>query len=59
MPFDGLKKASYILVDIEEGSIQVSNVRVDYNVESVIQQFMQSDYPSSELLATILNNAKL
>ena len=59
LPFDGLKKASYTLVDIEEGSIQVSNVRVDYNVESVIQQFKQSDYPNRELLATILNNAKL
>ena len=59
LPFDGLKKASYTLVDIEEGSVQVSNVRVNYDVESVIQQFKQSDYPNRELLANILYNAKL
>ena len=51
LPFDGLKKASYILVDIEESSVQVSNVRVDYDVEDVIRQFKESDYPNRELLA--------
>ena len=59
LPFDGLKKASYTLLDIEEGSVQVSNVRVSYDVEKVIQQFKESDYPNRELLSTILTNAKL
>ncbi|MBA9026245.1 metallophosphoesterase family protein [Peribacillus huizhouensis] len=59
LPFDGLKKASYTLIDIEAESIQVSNVRVDYDVESVIRQFKESDYPNHELLANILDNAKL
>ncbi len=59
LPFDGLKKASYTLVDIEEGSVQVSNVRVDYDVECVIQQFKESDYPNRELLTKILYNARL
>ena len=59
LPFDGLKKASYILVDIEEGSVRVSNVRVNYDVESVIRQFKESDYPNRELLASILMHAKL
>lgn len=59
LPFDGLKKASYTLVEIEAGSIQVSNMRVAYDVENVIQQFKQSDYPNRELLTKILHNAKL
>ena len=59
LPFDGLKKASYLLVDIEEGSALVSNVRVNYDVESVIRQFKESDYPNRELLASILMHAKL
>ena len=59
LPFDGLKKASYTLVDIEEGTVQVSNVRVKYDVEKVIQQFKESDYPNHELLTKVLYNAKL
>ena len=59
LPFDGLKKASYTLVDIEEGSVQVSNVRVSYDVEKVIQQFKASDYPNRNQLASILTNARL
>ena len=59
MPFDGLNKASYTLVEIEEGSVQVSNVRVNYDVEKVIRQFKESDYPNRELLSTILTNAKI
>lgn len=59
LPFDGLKRASYTLIDIEAGSFQVSNVRVNYDVEGVIQQFNESDYPNRELLASILKQAKL
>ena len=59
LPFDGLKKASYILVDIEEGNVRVSNMRVNYDVENVIRQFKESDYPNRELLASILMHAKL
>ena len=59
LPFDGLKKASYTLVDIEQGSVQVSNVRVSYDVEKVIQQFKESDYPNRDQLASILTNAML
>ena len=59
LPFDGLKKASYTLVDLEEGSVQVSNVRVSYDVEKVIQQFKESDYPNRDQLASILTNAML
>ena len=59
LPFDGLNKASYTILDIEETSVQASNVRVSYDVEKVIRQFKESDYPNRELLSTILTNAKI
>lgn len=47
------------IVEIEEGSFQATNVRVTYNVEKVIKQFSESDYPNCEVLASILTNVKL
>jgi len=32
------------ILDIEENSVQASNVRVSYDVEKVIQQFSELDY---------------
>lgn len=54
-----MQKASYTLLDIEEGRVQSSNVRVSYDVEKVIQQFKESDYPNRDQLSSILTNAKL
>ena len=59
LPFDGLNKSSYTILEIEENCVQVSNVRVSYDVEKVIRQFKESDYPNRELLSTILTNAKI
>jgi putative phosphoesterase len=59
LPFDGLNKSSYTILDIEEGSVQTSNVRVNYDVEKVINQFRKSDYPNRDLLVSILSNAKV
>ncbi|MCL6571512.1 MAG: metallophosphatase family protein [Bacillus sp. (in: Bacteria)] len=59
LPFDGLDKSSYMLLELNEGNFQTSIVRVSYDVDKVINQFKQSDYPNSMLLIRILNNAKL
>ncbi|WP_404330877.1 metallophosphoesterase family protein [Mesobacillus maritimus] len=59
LPFDGLKKASYAIVDLKEGIFQTSIVRVGYDIPQTIEQFKQSDYPNREQLVKILQNASL
>lgn len=58
LPFDGSTKASYGLVDLNEGSFQTSIVRVGYDVNQTIEQFRKLNYPNSEQLIKILDHAK-
>ena len=37
LPFDGLTKASYALVDIHKGTFQTSIIRVGYDIQKTIQ----------------------
>ena len=46
LPFDGMNKSSYAIVEVEEGNILTSIVRVDYEVDEVIKQIKESDYPN-------------
>lgn len=57
LPFDGLAKSSYAILDIEENSFQTSLIRVNYDVDKVIRQFRESDYPNSEQMIKVLKNA--
>ncbi|WP_010678065.1 metallophosphoesterase family protein [Bacillus timonensis] len=59
LPFDGLRKASYVILDIEEEGYQVSSVRVDYDYSKVIKQIENSDYPNKEFLSKLIYNAKI
>ena len=59
LPFDGLNKSSYSIIDIKDGSFQTSIVRVDYDVNYVINQFRESDYPNVGLMTKLLKSAKL
>ncbi|SEM93984.1 phosphoesterase, MJ0936 family [Mesobacillus persicus] len=59
LPFDGVKKASYGIVDVQDGSYQTSIVRVRYDIEQTIDRFIKSDYPNKEQLVKILGNATL
>lgn len=59
LPFDGMRKASYMILELDEGGFQASIVRVGYEVERVVKQFRESDYPNTELLTSILSNAKI
>ncbi|MFC5464954.1 metallophosphoesterase family protein [Lederbergia graminis] len=59
LPFDGTRKSSYAIVDVEESSFQTSIVRVDYDVERVIQQYQEVNYPNAQLMAKVLENASL
>jgi len=59
LPFDGLNKASYAIVEINESNFDISIARVDYDVNKVIKQFDQSDYPNKEVMVKILEEAQV
>jgi putative phosphoesterase len=59
LPFDGLNKASYLILDINESGYQTSIRRVDYRSDKVIEQFKASDYPNKELMIKMLSNASM
>lgn len=57
LPFDGLNKASYAIVDINGDQMEASIVRVSYDLGKVVEQFKESDYPNKELMISLLNHA--
>jgi len=59
LPFDGLAKSSYAILEIQEERFQTSIVRVDYNVNKVINQFIEPDYPNLEQIKKMLRNADI
>lgn len=59
LPFDGVSKASYAIVEINEGSIQTSNVRVSYDVQKVVEQYDKVGYPNAEMMSNIILKGSL
>ncbi|MCR2822002.1 metallophosphoesterase family protein [Lederbergia panacisoli] len=59
LPFDGMKKSSYALIDITDNGFQASIVRVPFDTEKVMQQYNDSAYPNAEAMINILQNAKI
>ncbi|MFS0764122.1 MULTISPECIES: metallophosphoesterase family protein [Peribacillus] len=59
LPFDGLRKSSYALLNIEKDSFEASIIRVDYDVQEVIQQYEILDYPNKKLMSSIVLNGKI
>lgn len=59
LPFDGLNKPSYAIVEIENDKIEAKIIRVDYEVDTVIKQFNESDYPNKKLLINMLAEAEV
>lgn len=59
LPFDELTKASYAIVEIDQGKISTSIERVHFDVEAVIRQYADAQYPNSEMMARILRNARV
>lgn len=58
MPFDGLSLASYILLETDGQVYSASLVRVPYDVERVVQQYIDQDYPEAELLSKVIRLAR-
>jgi predicted phosphodiesterase len=59
LPFDGLAKASYGLVEVEDGNIKTSIRRVNYNLESVVELYHEVHYPNAEMMSKVIRTAKI
>lgn len=59
LPFDGLNKASYSIVEINEGTVQTSNIRVSYDVQKVVEQYKNVKYPNAEMMSKVVLQGKL
>ncbi|MBT2704848.1 hypothetical protein [Bacillus sp. ISL-35] len=59
LPLDGLNKASYAMVELDGYNYQTAIIRVDYNVEKVIDQFSGTDYQNKESMIKALKNARV
>ncbi|CQR46344.1 phosphodiesterase [Paraliobacillus sp. PM-2] len=58
LPFDGIPKASYAIVEITDGSISTSIERVTYDIEKTIQAYKEANYPNTAMMEQILRTAK-
>lgn len=59
LPFDGMTKASYGLVEIENGNLRTSIERVSFDIEKVIQLYKEGNYPNSEMMIEVIRNGKV
>lgn len=59
LPFDGMAKASYGLVEIENGHIRTAIQRVKYNLDTVVDLYKTENYPNAEMMSAIIRNGKI
>ncbi|WP_419955548.1 metallophosphoesterase family protein [Neobacillus niacini] len=59
LPFDGLTKASYGLVEVEDGHIKTSIRRVNYDFEKVAALYHEVNYPNAEMMSKVIRTAKI
>lgn len=59
LPFDGLAKASYGLVEVEDGHIKTSIRRVNYDLERVVALYYELKYPNAEMMSKVIRTAKI
>lgn len=59
LPFDGLTKSSYGLIEIEDGHLKTSIRRVTYDLESVVALYHEVNYPNAEMMSKVIKTAKI
>jgi putative phosphoesterase len=59
LPFDGIPKASYAIVEIEEGNVSTSIERVHVEIEKVVELYKEVNYPNADMMIQIVRNASL
>lgn len=58
LPFDGLAKASYAIVECQDGTIRTMIERVPYDNERVIKLYQEVGYPNAEMMSSIIHHGK-
>jgi putative phosphoesterase len=59
LPFDGVPKASYAIVEIEEENVRTSIERVHVEIEKVVERYQEVNYPNADMMIQIVRNARL
>lgn len=59
LPFDGIAKSSYVLIDLMADHVEASIVRVTYDLDKVIHQVKQSNYPNKDFLLDALTKSSV
>ncbi|MDF2961711.1 MAG: metallophosphoesterase, partial [Paenibacillus sp.] len=57
LPFDGLAMPSYATLEIKDGVITTAIERVSYDIEEVVRQYEDADYPNAEMMIKVVRNA--
>ncbi|WP_251549821.1 metallophosphoesterase family protein [Neobacillus muris] len=57
LPFDGVRKSSYGLLEVSDESWQTTIVRVNYDVNKTIEKLLESNYPNREQICNLLKSA--
>ncbi|PZE21648.1 metallophosphoesterase family protein [Paenibacillus xerothermodurans] len=59
LPFDGMTKASYAIVQVEQGRVGTSIERVPFAAEDVIREYEEVRYPNAQTMARIIRNGRV
>lgn len=59
LPFDGLAKASYGIVEITDGKVSTSIERVSFDTEKVVQLYEEVNYPNAEMMSRVIRNGRI
>ncbi|MGM0875358.1 MAG: metallophosphoesterase family protein [Bacillota bacterium] len=59
LPFDGVTKASYGVIEINEAGFSTSIERVDFDLQRVVDQYLEENYPNANMMTNVLKNASL
>ncbi|WP_018131341.1 metallophosphoesterase family protein [Effusibacillus pohliae] len=57
LPFDGMAKASYAIVEAEGDRFSVTIERVPYDIERVVAQFEEGGYPNLDTMTRVIRQA--
>ncbi|WP_019119776.1 metallophosphoesterase family protein [Brevibacillus massiliensis] len=57
LPFDGLARASYAVVEVQGDRYRISIERVAYDVEQVAAQYRRLEYPNAETMMRVIRTA--
>jgi predicted phosphodiesterase len=58
LPFDGMPRSSYLLVNVKEDGPDVMIRRVAYDIEKTIDLYRRHDYPNIEQMVRIVRSGK-